>query len=117
MTIPSKGQRSKARSRQNNFHFGHRPKRSGWLGRGRCSPPNCLRDSRKRYFHRLCGIFRLINGLIGDWDWALAIWQKHYLAEHSTLAQHFVRVARLFERQPLRDEKIDLTSDQQLLQQ
>src|SRR5262245_13572166 len=46
---------------------------------------------------------------VDDWSTVpLAVWQQHDLAEHSTFAQHLVRAARLFERQPLRDPGLDL---------
>jgi hypothetical protein len=37
----------------------------------------------------------------------LAVRQQHDLAEHSAFAQHLVRAARLFEGQPLRDQRLD----------
>jgi len=46
----------------------------------------------------------------------LAVRQQHDLAEHSALAQHLVRAARLFERQPLRDQGLDLALFQQVQQ-
>ena len=46
----------------------------------------------------------------------LAVWQKYDLAEHSAFAQHLVRVTRLFERQPLRDQGLDLAFFEQVQQ-
>jgi hypothetical protein len=44
----------------------------------------------------------------------LAVRQQHDLAEHSAFAQHLVRAARLFERQTLRDQGLDLALFQQV---
>ena len=46
----------------------------------------------------------------------LAVRQQHDLAEHSAFAQHLVRAARLFERQPLRDQGLDLALFEQVQQ-
>ena len=46
----------------------------------------------------------------------LAVRQQHDLAEHSAFAQHFVRAARLFERQPLRDQGLGLAFFEQVQQ-
>ena len=46
----------------------------------------------------------------------LAVRQQHDLAEHSAFAEHLVRAARLFERQPLRDQRLDLALFQQVQQ-
>lgn len=48
------------------------------------------------------------NGVIVS-DGLLAVGQQHDLPEDPALAQHLVRVARLFERQPLRDQRLDLS--------
>ena len=46
----------------------------------------------------------------------LTVRQQHDLAEHSAFAQHFVRAARLLERQPLRDQGLDLALVEQIQQ-
>ena len=46
----------------------------------------------------------------------LAVRQQHDLTENSAFAQHLVRAARLFERQPLRDQGLDLALFQQVQQ-
>jgi hypothetical protein len=47
----------------------------------------------------------------------LAIRQQDDFAEHSAFAQHLVRAARLFERQALRDQGLDLALFEQIQQQ
>ena len=47
-------------------------------------------------------------------DGPLAVRQQHDLAEHSAFTQHVVRAARLFERQPLRDQGLDLALFEQV---
>src|SRR5262249_6547365 len=46
----------------------------------------------------------------------LAVRQQHDLAEHSAFPQHLVRSARLFERQPLRNQRLDLALFEQVEQ-
>jgi hypothetical protein len=46
----------------------------------------------------------------------LTVWQQRNLAQHSAFAQHLVRAARLFERQPLRDQGLDLALFEQVQQ-
>jgi hypothetical protein len=46
----------------------------------------------------------------------LAARQQHDLAEHAAFAQHLVRVARLFEGQPLRDQGLDRALFEQVQQ-
>ena len=38
---------------------------------------------------------------------SLVVWQQYDLAEHSAFAQHLVCAARVFERQPSRDQGLD----------
>jgi hypothetical protein len=46
----------------------------------------------------------------------LAVRQQHDLAKHPAFAQHLVRAARLFERQPLRNKGLDLALFEQVEQ-
>ena len=46
----------------------------------------------------------------------LAVRHQHDFAEHAAFAQHLVRAARLFERQPLCDQRLDLALLEQIQQ-
>jgi hypothetical protein len=46
----------------------------------------------------------------------LYVRQQHDLAKHSAFAQRLVRAARLFERQPLCDQGLDLALFEQIQQ-
>jgi len=47
---------------------------------------------------------------------SLAVRQQHYFPEHSALSQHLVRSARLLDRNPLRDQTLDLAFLKQVQQ-